>query len=304
MEISEKFKQGVEQHTYQRVDSDYKVNVFLGYNEDGHMSMVMTEHGIPTKIKSSKMIDVQMKKREDGKIALSFDLVEDAYASMFTVFCKDMIVVCERAGKETAIANAFIRWKYWLELFGKKTTSILEKSEIKGLVGELLALRDYMIPKYGVSDAISSWMGPLAGHKDFEIAETWYEVKAVNENAIQVTISSWEQLESEQEGHLIIARVEETSNVSAQAITLNSLVLNVIDLIEDPDDMDSFRKKLASIGYTIDPEYDNYSFNTKGIQNYKVSNDFPRIRRNDLSVAIGNAKYTIMIDGINSFKED
>lgn len=43
MQISKKFEQGIEQHTYQRLDSDYKVNLFLGYNEEGNMSMVITD---------------------------------------------------------------------------------------------------------------------------------------------------------------------------------------------------------------------------------------------------------------------
>ena len=93
-----------------------------------------------------------------------------------------MVLVCEKAGKEMAISNAVVRWKYWLELFGKKKGTLLDKSEIKGLIGELLLLKDKFIPEYGVTDAIASWMGPMLGHKDFEIADTWYEVKAVNEN--------------------------------------------------------------------------------------------------------------------------
>lgn len=202
MQISKKFEQGIEHHTYQRLDSDYKVNLFLGYNEDGKMSMVITEPGQIVKTKSSKMIDVQMSKREDGKIALTFDLLDNTYASMFTIFCKDMILVCEKAGKEMAISNAVVRWKYWLELFGKKKGMLLDKSEIKGLIGEFLLLKDKFIPEYGVTDAIASWMGPLLEHKDFEIADTWYEVNVrsflsvkgkVNKN-IQATIKNYPEM--------------------------------------------------------------------------------------------------------------
>ncbi len=96
MNIEEKFKKGNISNTYQRIDSDYKVNIFLGYNDDGKMSMVITEPGKETAIKSSKLIDVSLKRREDQKMALTFDLLDDAYKSMFMVFCKDIIVICER----------------------------------------------------------------------------------------------------------------------------------------------------------------------------------------------------------------
>ncbi len=42
MDIKDKFDKGKESKTYQRIDSGYKVNIFLGYNEDGQMSMVLT----------------------------------------------------------------------------------------------------------------------------------------------------------------------------------------------------------------------------------------------------------------------
>ena len=76
---------------------------------------------------------------------------------------------------------------------------------------------------------MESWMGPLLGHKDFEIDDTWYEVKSVNENAIQVTISSLEQLESDVNGYLVVVRLEDTSSVSGCSINLNEVVISVAE---------------------------------------------------------------------------
>ena len=53
MNIQEKFDKGATNKTYTRIDSQYKVNVFLGYNEDGQMSMVITEPGKENVVKSS-----------------------------------------------------------------------------------------------------------------------------------------------------------------------------------------------------------------------------------------------------------
>jgi len=304
MNIEEKFARGALSHTYIRVDREFKVNIFLGYNEEGHMSIVIAEPGKETVVKSSKLIDVSLKRREDQKLALIFDLLDDAYKSMFLIFCKDIIVVCERAGSEMAISNALTRWKYWKEMFGKKKSSILEKQEIKGLIGELIELKDHFICDYGENVAVQSWMGPLLGHKDFEVDDTWYEVKTVAENAVQVNISSLEQLESDVDGHLVIIRLEDASVTSALALNLNQMVFNVASEIQDPETLDLFRTRLDNMGYVPDEEYDNFNFVFKGRQSYAVTDGFPRLTRNGVSESIGNAKYTILLNGISEFKEN
>lgn len=304
MQLVEKFQKGIETHTYQRIDSEYKVNVFLGYNPDGQMSMVITENGRNEKVKSTKLIDVNLNRREDGKMALSFDLLDKAYESMFVVFCKDMILICEKAGRDMAISNALIRWKYWKEMFGKRQSTLLDKSEVKGLIGELIELKEHFIPAYGVADAISSWMGPLLGHKDFEVSDTWYEVKCVNEDAVQVAISSIEQLESDVDGHLVVVRLEDTSLTNAGSITLNRLVFEVMEMIKDPEVLEQFRIKLDNIGYEANQAYDEMAFIHKGTQRYTVNEKFPRLRRQEINEAIGNARYTILFNGIVEFKED
>ena len=146
-------------------------------------------------------------------------------------------------------------------------------------------------------------MGPLLGHKDFEINSTWYEVKSISEGAIQVNISSLEQLEAEVDGHLVLVRLEETSEKNDMAINLNRLVLQIVDMIDDPELLDTFRLKLDNAGYVTDPEYDKICFTMKGVEPYRVDDKFPRIRRKNLDSAIGNASYTIMTSGIVGYLE-
>lgn len=303
MDISSKFSKGIDNHTYQRIDPEYKVNVFLGYNDDGKMSMILTENGKVEKVSSTKLIDVHLERRKDDKLALSFDLLAPAYAPMFTVFCKDIIVVCERAGREKAISSALVRWKYWKEMFGKRQSQLLDKQEVKGLLGELYELKNRFIPAYGCKNAIGGWRGPLLGHKDFEILDTWYEIKTVNSGAAQIVISSFEQLESDIDGHLCVVKMDETSENNENAIKLNQLVLQITDMIEDPEVLDEYRTKLEALGYSFDPEYDVYCYNVMKSDVYTVNDSFPRLRRECISPAIGNAKYTLLLGGIAEYKE-
>ena len=303
MDIQEKFQKGLDLRTYQRIDAEYKVNIFLGYNENGNMSMILTEYGKEEKTTSTRFIDVKLKLREDQKLALSFDLLDGAYSSMFIVFCKDIISACEKAGREKAINTALIRWKFWKEMFGKRRSKLLDNTEIKGLMGELHELRDRFIPQFGCYDAIKSWRGPLLGHKDFETDNTWYEVKTINDGGTQLIISSLEQLESVDVGHLLVVRVSETSETNEKAENLNEMVLQVSDLIGDPELLDEFRTKLNNAGYCYEPEYDSFSLLFIQTDSYRIDECFPRLRRKDVNEAIVNCKYTVSIPGILEHKE-
>lgn len=189
-------------------------------------------------------------------------------------------------------------------MFSKRNPNILDKVEVKGLIGELLVLEKYIIPKWGEKVAIISWMGPLLGHKDFEIEDTWYEVKSVNENALQIMISSLEQLESDIDGHMVIVRLEESNSVVKNTYNLNDLVISIAEKISNPENMDIFRSKLEKVGYMFNEEYNEFYFSLKGIQKYIITEDFPRLRRSKINQYIGNVKYSILIDGISGFKEE
>ena len=178
------------------------------------------------------------------------------------------------------------------------------KMLIKGLIGELIELRDHFIPEYGETIAVKSWMGPLLGHKDFEVSSTWYEVKSISPGAAEIVISSLEQLDSDNDGHLSVVRLEETSPMNKIAITLNSIVMDIVDRIEDPDILELFRIRLDNMGYIQNEQYDSYAFLYKGTEYYGVKEGFPRILRKNVDDAIGRVKYTIHLNSIADFKED
>jgi hypothetical protein len=288
---------------YKRIDSSFKVNIFLGYNENNNMSMVIIENGPELMVKSSAIIDVNLKRREDNKMALSFDLLENRYHSVFLVFCKDIIMNCNKLNNDSVIDYTVKRWNYWKGMFNKPKNTFLEYSEIKGLIGELILLKDFFLENWEEFEALNSWMGPIAGKKDFEIGETWYEVKTVSSNSIAIKISSLEQLESERDGHLFIVKLDDTSSESEESLNLNRIVSEVAQKINDIEALNLYKEKLDQIGYCFDIEYDKYSFLFKETKKYYVNEDFPKISRKKISSSIGDVKYTINIEGIQNFIE-
>ena len=303
MDISDKFEKGKNIYSYQRIAPCFKVNIFLGYNNDGNMSVVIREKGSRQSIKSSRLIEVCLKRHDDGKLALSFDLLDSSYSSLFFVFCNDLILVCEKAGKDKAISQAIDRWKYWVKMFEKKHFQLLDNNQIKGLLGELAILDKVLIPMYGFKDSIDGWLGPLMGHKDFEIRETWYEVKTVNDSAIQLTINSLEQLDADVDGHLAVVRICETSEAYEFSCNLNTVVSRIASRITEHDVLENFLKKLENIGYQFTKEYEKFNYSIKDVELYSVNYAFPKLTRKNVNKVIGEAKYTILIPEISEFKE-
>lgn len=46
MDLKAKFEKGKESRTFQRIDSTYFVNIFVGYDDDGRMTFVITEKAV------------------------------------------------------------------------------------------------------------------------------------------------------------------------------------------------------------------------------------------------------------------
>ena len=195
-----------------------------------------------------------------------------------------------------------MRWNMWRIAFKNSSNKILNENEIKGLIGELIFLNEYMIKKYGIERSIRSWQGPLNFHKDYEISENWYEIKAISNNSLTVNISSVEQLESNFKGELDIVILEQANELVNECVSLNKLISIINNKIDNIDVKRIFWNKLDNIGYLYDEEYDKYNYRVIDINRYRVEDDtFPRILRKELKKGIINVSYEVALNDIDSY---
>jgi len=178
----------------------------------------------------------------------------------------------------------------------------MTETEMMGLIGELLFLKDHMIPERGITVALESWMGPEKTHKDFSDQNDWFEVKTISFGKESVRISSIEQLDSDIDGALVVYELEKMSP-SFEGIKLNQLVNNIIALLSDAPQRNTFMAKLQLFGFDFSNENDNYVFALKNEHMYKVDTDtFPRIHRNMLPEAISRVQYELLLTELEPFK--
>ncbi|WP_168354969.1 PD-(D/E)XK motif protein [Clostridium sartagoforme] len=287
--------------TYRRVDEDHPVDIYLGYSEDNFPSMSIYLEGRPVKVNSSSAIEVELRKKNETSVNLTFKLLDKDKLTIFYKFCEDIIESTRNAKCSSYLAYIIARWNKWRSMFKRQNTELLTENQVVGLIGELLFLRDYMIITYGKKDALISWGGPSKSHKDYEIKDTWYEIKTVRQGASKVKISSIEQLDSNLEGNLVVYTLEATNENVEGCIRLNSLVNELLIIFEEFEMMSLFQSKLIEVGYSCEEEYDNYNYRFINRTIYTVKEGFPRISLSDLIEGVVGVSYDISLENINKF---
>lgn len=287
-----------------RVDPVHPVDFFIGYDETCAMQLLLLADELPDLPPSSQQVLVRANPRKDGKYAVCFSLVNQSLKDTFISLCWD--IVASTYGAETqkaGVESAVNRFAKWLVLMAKGRNSKLSDAVVRGMVGELAVLRDICIPKYGSPHSITGWIGALHADRDFEYEDDWFEVKSVSISRETVSISSFDQLDIDRLGTLVLVRVEKTAESDENAISLNSLVRDIEELLgEDRDALSTFRIRLVLNGYDKSDEKAEEKFHLYGYEKFRVYDDFPRIRKSKLTNEIQNGEYTLSIASLSAWQ--
>lgn len=302
--IKDKFEECKGTNSFKRVDSNHPVDLYVGYNEKNQKTFVVIANSSEEYVESSKLIEVKLSKRADGKLSLSFNLLDDKMSDIFYSFCSDIIQKTYNLNDYSPISFVIDRWKNWMKMFKNPNSLLLPENEVRGLLGELIFLKEYMFPKYGIEKSLESWIGSSLAHKDFEVDDTWYEIKTIKENAITVEISSIEQLDSNVVGKLVIVKLEPSNKAISNPIMLNQYVKDIENMLESKEQIEKLYNKLDQRNYYYSEDYDKYVYCNKGINKYTVNDQFPRIKSEDLKEGIVRVSYQLYLNNIKEYLEE
>ena len=291
--------------SFQRIGSDHPLPIYIGMDNTAQYSLFCVTPTAPKAIKSSAIISIFVGMRKDGCIGITFSLTDRTLLDLFVHFCDD-IIESSRSIKDIAKAADFIanRYAQWQKAFAKNNNGLLSYQEVKGLVGELCFLRNYMIPTYGEDKALGSWIGPDMADQDFVCGDTWFEVKSTVSGSPTVRISSIEQLDTDTTGHLIVVRLDKTSPGDSSKITINNMFTMILESLSSAQLKDQLKTTLLRLGYYSDALYDSYCFHYSGMEKYKVDSSFPCARKNNFAPAVQNMKYDLSLAAIAQYKEE
>lgn len=257
-------------------------------------------------LESSKSIITSCNVRKDGKFYISFQLTENAEKSVFMTMCSDLIEYSLDASDEkTALKKVEFRYKQWRRLMAKKHEGILSEEKRKGLIGELLYLKE-MLKQMPHDKAMEGWVGPEGADQDFVYDNVWREIKTTGPASASIEIHSLEQLGTREDtGILRVYRVDKCATETKDAFTLPELISEInTELRNDPDLIERFMVKLNAAGYIDIDVYSKFTYKFFSADDYTVDNKFPRIVRSDICSQIINCSYSLSLAAIADWKRD
>ena len=303
MKIEDRFKDFINPNYFSRVSPDHPLELHIGLDEKGRKAIELREKFKPRKVISSGSIEVNQYSKQEYN-TIRFSLCNDEVGGLFYKFCDDLIEQTKNINEEgTGYPSIVNRYYQWKKLFVSSNKNLLSESEIMGLIGEILFMRDCLGQEIGIENALYGWSGQELTHKDFSYEDSWYEVKAINSGKSAVRISSLEQLDSDIDGELVVYSLEKMSE-AFDGITLNKLVIETAKRFSVQDDIDKFLNKVAAQGYEYNNYYDGYVYSIAGFYRYYVKGDFPKLTKRMVPNEIIKASYEIDLSLISNYLKE
>jgi hypothetical protein len=193
----------------------------------------------------------------------------------------------------------------WSSFFENKTNEGLSKDQVKGLIGELIYLKNLLLnPKINIDDALLSWRGPYDESHDFVFDFTDFEIKTIEKSKNNVRISSEFQLESEKGKKLELVVISVDVDIE-NGLGLKGLVNEIKSIVHDRfGDNSIFINALAQKGLTIGDleQYDINKYSPIEQTSYAGSDEeFPKLIRSNIPEEINKLNYNIKLNLIEGF---
>lgn len=246
---------------------------------------------------------------DSGKRYLLFILIQSSLKRVFYDFCQGMAHDIDAAQDQQDVARkaAEYTWSWYRFLRGQRDK--LSDEEQRGLIGEVVFMRDHLAPRLGWPQAVFAWSGPLGVPKDFSWREVAVEVKTHMVSARpELKISSEFQLDIDgfSAVWLFVLGFQRGDISIPGSITVNDLIVDTKREIADqsPEVVDEFESRVFAYGYRTEHDYSESPWLLGARQAFAVTLDFPAIRSSSLSAGISQARYLLSLSAIDAYAVD
>jgi len=233
-------------------------------------------------------------------------LNEQSNWELFLSLCNDLVQATRQAKTSvSALQTIFRRLARWHDFLKKNRSGLLTEERIKGLIGELLFIKNYLFPSFGASQAIQFWQGAEGLPQDFNVNNSAIEVKCQSgATSPYVKITSADQLCPQlPEMYLFVITLGKTTPDTDNAINLPGLVSHIRDILETDgsNQIERFNDLLYMAGYIDSDRYLDFSYIFIGEKMFQVTDGFPRICANEIHTGIIRLVYNISLSECEPF---
>ena len=233
-------------------------------------------------------------------------LLDRSLISPFNGFLLDLYTqIKETKQSDNAVQVLSNTLSTWIKLFKSVNKKGLSEEAQLGLYGELYFL--YRLLKNGKHSGmvIEKWTGPDKLAKDFIFDNCSIEIKATKVGAPAINVSSENQLNNARDLNLYLSLFI-FDFLPTDGYTLNSIIKEIKELINELEVEEKFEEKLELAGYKEDhcDQYENRSYALRDQKHFIVDEKFPRIIYGEISEGISNVSYSIHPSACSDSKED
>lgn len=239
----------------------------------------------------------------DDFCELNIYLLDNDLKDIFSLFIQNILEdIAESVTENEAVTKTLNVISKWKKLFDKINFNGLSIEQQKGLIGELLFINHLLDHQKSSSTILNAWTGPDFEDKDFVFGAAGIEIKLTSSKYPKLKITNEGQLDAQNlnELFLILYTVED---VKENGFTLNSLIDQTQQkLSANIDELKFFNERLMLLGYFEDnKEHYNKMYSLKKTYTYSVSEEFPKIIKNQLPVGVYNTSYFIELSAVENF---
>lgn len=292
------------------VAEDHPLKLYWGVDSRGQYLFLVDAPttGLPEKRHLPTLVGIRTvvaTEGERGKLVLLLN--EKVNWELFHSLCSDLVRSTNAVPNESSGGAIILRrLQRWQEFLRRDRRGILSIEQIKGLIGELLFLKDRVATVYGWEQAITSWKGPEEAPQDFAIHDTAVEVKCqAGASRPTVRINSVEQLNPQLPRGLLIVYTLATAETSdTETFTLNGIVTSIRKTLmatQSDTARERFEDLLYLAGYIMSDRYDEDVFRVTDMQCYRLIEDFPRLKPAAIPEGVTKVSYHLSLDACSPF---
>jgi hypothetical protein len=236
----------------------------------------------------------------DNTKLLIIELLHPSNRDIFATLCENLVLSVIQLNTEQKVIRTVInQLNKWKTLFDKSTSEGLSNEQQQGLYGELVFLHKCLMQQdANPFNILNSWVGVDSALRDFHCSTWAVEVKTTATNNPQkVTINGERQLDETLLDNLFLFHCSvEVFNGSGE--TLNQKIEKIRSLLEcNIVALNVFNSKLFEVGYfdSHANKYENRCYKIRSENYYRITDDFPRIKENELRSGVSGVRYDIIL---------
>lgn len=287
-----------------RFSAEARWEWFIGRDEKGRCLIVLILDDDPREatFPAIQGLDVRVFKDSQNKYRIVIALNDSEAFKPFRHICEDLVDVSEQVANPQGLpACVAERLETWKRLWRKQFSGTLTDEEQKGLVAELMFLREFWLDLLDDDSAIAGWVGPEPASQDFRDGFRAVEVKSRPPSKNSFIVSSVDQLWFDGELFVAVYPIAMVGKSDGTAMSLRILVDSVRHSLMSADSKERFEASLINCGYLDRQEYEEERFIVAHPTFYQVGEGFPKLLEDQVPAGIEGVRYSVSLNWCENF---